>query len=269
MTIMNTLISAVMIVKNEQRCIIRCLSSIVDAVDEIVIVDTGSTDNTIELIEEYRKDQKKIRLYHFEWINDFSAARNYAISKARGTWKLTIDADEFLHPDDVGKIREYCKYSLKQGVRNVIADVDILNIKGLEVVDNTYSKANARIFTGVFKYHGKMHETLTNDYEVKAALIHMPIRLFHDGYDPGEVNQIQKGLRNVKLLEIAMKEEPDNIMNYIYFAGEAVKVNTELAVNAITHAENLFEKSVEKDEIINDFLQHVKKVVFQSAGIVE
>ncbi|WP_433944321.1 glycosyltransferase family 2 protein [Paenibacillus sp. SN-8-1] len=264
---MGTLISAVMIVKNEQRCIIRCLSSIVDAVDEIVIVDTGSTDNTLELIEEYRKDQKKIRLYHFEWIDDFSAARNFAISKARGTWKLTIDADEFLHPEDVSKIRDYCKYSLKQGFRNVIADVNIINIKNSEVADDIYSKANARIFTGVFKYHGKMHETLTNDYKVKAALINMPIRLYHDGYDPEEVNQIQKGIRNVRLLESAMKEEPDNIMNYIYFAGEAVKVNVELAVNAITHAEDLFEKSAKKDEIVMDFLQHVKKVVFQSAGI--
>lgn len=84
-------ISLCMIVKNEERVLARCLDSVADLVDEIVIVDTGSADRTKEIAARYTD-----RIYDFEWVDDFSAARNYAFSLARMEYIYSADADEVL-----------------------------------------------------------------------------------------------------------------------------------------------------------------------------
>ncbi len=86
-------LSLCMIVKNEEKHLARCLSSVKDVADEIVIVDTGSTDKTIEIAESF-----SAKIFHFDWVNDFSAARNFALSKCTGDWILYLDADEELNP---------------------------------------------------------------------------------------------------------------------------------------------------------------------------
>ena len=78
-----------MIVKNEEEVLARCLDSIKNAVDEIIIIDTGSTDKTKQIAEKYTN-----RVYDFEWINDFSAARNEAFSKATCDYQMWLDADD-------------------------------------------------------------------------------------------------------------------------------------------------------------------------------
>lgn len=84
-------ISLCMIVKNEEKILDRCLSCVADLMDEIIIVDTGSTDRTKEIAAKYTD-----KIYDFEWIFDFSAARNYAFSKATGDYIYSADADEVL-----------------------------------------------------------------------------------------------------------------------------------------------------------------------------
>lgn len=91
-------VSLCMIVKNEERILDRCLSCLADLVDEIIIVDTGSTDRTKEIAEKYTD-----KIYDFEWINDFAAARNFAFSKATGDYIYSADADEVL--DEVNRTR--------------------------------------------------------------------------------------------------------------------------------------------------------------------
>jgi GT2 family glycosyltransferase len=85
-------ISACMIVRDEEDCIAKCLDSISPHVDEIVVVDTGSKDRTKEIVSAY----PKVKLYDFEWVDDFSEARNFANSKATMAWILSVDADEVL-----------------------------------------------------------------------------------------------------------------------------------------------------------------------------
>jgi glycosyltransferase involved in cell wall biosynthesis len=80
-----------MIVKNEEDVLARCLNSIKDIVDEIIIVDTGSTDQTKEIAKEFTGN-----IYDFKWIQDFSAARNFAFSKASQDFILWLDADDVL-----------------------------------------------------------------------------------------------------------------------------------------------------------------------------
>ena len=82
-------ISLCMIIKNEEAVLERCLESIQDVVDEIVIVDTGSTDKTKEIAARYTD-----RIYDFPWCDDFSAARNFAFSKGMGEYLLWMDADD-------------------------------------------------------------------------------------------------------------------------------------------------------------------------------
>lgn len=88
-------ISLCMIVKNEEKVLARCLDSIVDLMDEIIIVDTGSVDGTKEIAKRYT-DQ----VYDFEWVHDFSAARNFAFSKATREYIYTADADEVLDEEN-------------------------------------------------------------------------------------------------------------------------------------------------------------------------
>ena len=88
-------ISAVLIVRNEAAFIEDCLRSLAGNVDEIVLVDTGSGDDTIEIASRF-----PVQTHHFAWCNDFSAARNFALERASGDWILSIDADERLEDPD-------------------------------------------------------------------------------------------------------------------------------------------------------------------------
>ncbi len=90
-TELSLMLTLSMIVKNEEKYLEDCLKSVRGVADEIVIVDTGSTDHTIEIAQEYNA-----KLFHYTWINDFSAARNYALEKSTGDWVLYLDADERL-----------------------------------------------------------------------------------------------------------------------------------------------------------------------------
>ena len=92
-------ISLCMIVKDEEKVLERCLASVADLMDEIVVVDTGSTDKTKEIAKKYTD-----KIYDFKWVDDFSAARNFAFSHASKDYVLSMDADEVL--EDLSDTRE-------------------------------------------------------------------------------------------------------------------------------------------------------------------
>ena len=109
-------ISLCMIVKNEESVLARCLESVKDIVGEIIIVDTGSTDQTKEIASKYTK-----KVYDFTWVNDFSMARNYSFSKATKDYQMWLDADDVIKRDDGEKI-----LSLK---KNLNSTYDIVTFK--------------------------------------------------------------------------------------------------------------------------------------------
>jgi tetratricopeptide (TPR) repeat protein len=94
-------VSLCMIVKDEEANLARCLASVKPIVDEMVVVDTGSNDRTRDISEFFGA-----RVYEFEWSNDFAAARNFSISKAKGDWILIMDADEVISPMDYDHFRK-------------------------------------------------------------------------------------------------------------------------------------------------------------------
>ena len=93
-----------MIVKDEEDFLEQCLNSLKDYVDEIIIIDTGSTDKTIEIAKRFTD-----RVYEHEWPHDFSKARNISISYATCDWILILDADEIIAEHDLKKIKELIK----------------------------------------------------------------------------------------------------------------------------------------------------------------
>ena len=102
-----------MIVKNEENTIERCINSVKDIVDEIIIVDTGSTDNTLSIL-----NKLNITPYKFNWTNNFSSARNYSFSKATKDYILWLDADDILSPNDLNKFKSL-KSTLTEDIDSV------------------------------------------------------------------------------------------------------------------------------------------------------
>lgn len=102
-------ISLCMIVKNEEKVLARCLDSIADLMDEIIVVDTGSTDKTKEIARKYTD-----KIFDFMWIDDFSAARNFAFSKATKEYIYTADADEVLDEENHKRFADLKKVLLPE-----------------------------------------------------------------------------------------------------------------------------------------------------------
>ena len=108
-------ISLCLIVKNEEDVLQRCLESVENIVDEIIIVDTGSTDQTKEIAQKFHA-----KIYDFEWIDDFAAARNYSFAQATKDFIMWMDADDYFTLENQNKLLE-----LKE---NTSTDVNIINL---------------------------------------------------------------------------------------------------------------------------------------------
>lgn len=162
-------VSLCMIVKNEQSTLERCLSSVADLVDEIVIVDTGSTDRTKELAAGFGA-----RLFDFEWVHDFSRARNYAFSQAAQDYILWLDADDVLLPDDRERLR-----SLISAMPAHVDAVSMHYVLGKDAYGNVTSSLRrhrlVRREMG-FRWIGVVHEYL----EVFGSILQSDISVTHD-----------------------------------------------------------------------------------------
>lgn len=97
-------LSVCLIVKNEEEVLNRCLSCAVKFADEIIVVDTGSTDATVEIAQKFTD-----KIYSFEWQDDFSSARNFAFEKANGDYVMWLDADDVVTDENCAKIRQLVK----------------------------------------------------------------------------------------------------------------------------------------------------------------
>ncbi|MCK4633171.1 MAG: glycosyltransferase family 2 protein, partial [candidate division Zixibacteria bacterium] len=141
-------ISACMMVKNEEELLPGSLESIRNWVDEIVVVDTGSTDRTVEIAESYGA-----RVYHQPWANDFSLHRNYSTSLATGDWILIIDADERIVEDDVPMLLR----AIEEDRFGVIS-LNVINVYGADESKVTFLNS-FRIFKRELdlKYEGIVH----------------------------------------------------------------------------------------------------------------
>lgn len=166
-------ISLCMIVKNENDVIGRCLDSVKDIADEIIVVDTGSTDNTKKIVKTFTD-----KIYDFKWIDDFSAARNYAYSMAKMDYILWLDADDIILEDD--------RKNLIQLKANLSKKVDIVMMKynvGFDKNGNitlSYFRERLSKRTNNYKWMEPIHEYL----EISGNIINSNICITHKKEHP-------------------------------------------------------------------------------------
>lgn len=203
------LLSIGMIVKNEEKYLDKCLTAlkpILDNLDsELIIADTGSTDNTIEIAKKYTK-----HIYNFKWCDDFSAARNFTLKKSKGKWFMYVDADEILE-----KSEELINL-LKSSDCNKYNSI-LYKINNIKQNDNTVSYPSR-----VFKIHkdtkfiGIIHENIP----IKEPLIVLENTVFnHYGYLENDfINTQNKMDRNLKLLLKIFNNNTDIIRSSIHIS---------------------------------------------------
>lgn len=161
-------ISLCMIVKNEEDTIARCLDSIFDLVDEIVVVDTGSTDSTKAIVEKYTNN-----IYDFEWVDDFSTARNYSFSKATKEYCMWLDADDVLLEVDRQKLLEL-KRTLNPIVDTVIMKYNMGSREDGSIVC-TFARERLVKRSKEFKWYDPVHEYILftgNFFNSDVAITH-------------------------------------------------------------------------------------------------
>ncbi len=161
-------ISACMIVKNEEEVLARCLDCVKQFADEIIIVDTGSTDRTKEIAQSYTS-----HVYDFTWIDDFAAARNYAFSHATKEYIFWLDADDVVLPEDIQKLLK-----LKSALDWSVDSVTMIYNLGFDDHGNvTSSLRRNRLVKRArrFQWIGAVHEYLA----VYGRISHCDIAITH------------------------------------------------------------------------------------------
>ncbi|MEQ1933803.1 MAG: glycosyltransferase, partial [Fimbriimonadaceae bacterium] len=197
-------LSACLIVKDEEKQLDRCLNSLKGVCDEIVVVDTGSSDKTIDIAKKHAAV-----IGHFDWCDDFSAARNASLELATGNWALWIDADEELTTESTKAFLEalsrphFAGYYIK-----IVNFLDDFN------ASNQYVHSPVRLFrlTPEIRFEGKIHEQILNCFDkhqlVAATLTNAKIN--HYGYAPSVMIEKNKLERTIEMLEREVAEKPND-----------------------------------------------------------
>lgn len=205
-------LSLSMIVKNEERFLPDCLASVSGLVNEIIIVDTGSTDSTKKIAERYGA-----KIFSFEWSNDFSAARNESLKNVTGDWVLYLDADERLDKSFHGTVRKL--------ISSGKADACLLNLKS-KIGTNPDSQYHLVSYPRLFKkmkglaFVGAVHEQITTSlYALRARIIQSDIIIEHLGYAQSDDVIREKAKRNYSLL-LSQLEKHENYGYALYQLGQ-------------------------------------------------
>jgi glycosyltransferase involved in cell wall biosynthesis len=223
-------LSLCMIVKNEEHVLRRCLKSVKDIVDEIIIADTGSTDNTIKIAAEFTDS-----IYEYEWTDSFSDARNFVQTKASGKWILVLDADEFVDRDNLINFKN--KLIEQEVAENAFA-ATIYNFTGAKG-DHIVQHNSPRIYrnNGELKYNRTIHEQLAylnGEYVVSKMC---DLIIYHSGYLKEEMQNKDKSSRNKKLLEKQKSDAGQTAFDYYNMGNEFLSLgNIEKALESFQKA---------------------------------
>jgi len=187
-------ISGCVITKNEESNIAKCINSLKNVADEIVLVDTGSEDNTIQIAKELGAS-----VYSHTWENDFSKARNKALEHATGDWIIFLDADEYFSEDSIPKVRLVIQnVDSNQNIEGIQCELININPDNNKLLDSSHV---LRIFRNKehFRYINKIHEEICNRGKtLKYIDCNNTLSILHTGYS--SATRISKAKRNLEML---------------------------------------------------------------------
>ncbi len=195
-------LSLCMIVRDEQEMLPRSLAAVADAVDEIVIVDTGSTDATVGIAESFGA-----RVIHHQWTGSFAEARNVSFDAASGDWLMYLDADEVLVGEDTELLRSLTGHTWREAFY-----LSETNYTG-DLEDGTAVTHNAlRVFRNrpEYRFEGRLHEQIAQRLPgyLPERLEATAVRIEHYGYLGVVRDSREKSRRNIELLRMQQRESP-------------------------------------------------------------
>lgn len=207
-----------MIVKNEEKTLDRCLRSLqplMDAVpSELIITDTGSTDKTVEIARNYTDN-----ILFFEWCNDFSAARNTGLKAARGEWFMFLDADEWFETTD-GLVEFFTSGKCDRYGASAYTIRNYVDPEGKKY-DEGLSLRVFRMYPDI-AFQNAVHEELVR----KGPIYYSEDRVDHCGYAfRNEEDKRKKVLRNQKLLEQEIEENPHDLKAYFQLSRQCISTH--------------------------------------------
>ncbi|MEO6597419.1 MAG: glycosyltransferase [Planctomycetota bacterium] len=227
-------ITLCMIVRNEQRFLPECLARARAAADEIIVVDTGSTDTTVAIAESFGA-----KVLHELWQDDFSAPRNTSLRAATGEWILVLDADEFLMPGSCERIRELAENASVSGYH-----LHFINIYGS---GRTLGVMMVRLFRNLpgIEYQNIIHEQVTPSLqrfgnERGLVLSSADVEVEHHGYTDEVMDQRGKNERNERLFKKQLSLHRDDIYSH-YKYGDFLRRVPGRGVDARRLLERCFE----------------------------
>lgn len=240
-------ISVCIIAKNEEQYIEECLRRLSVYDWEIIVVDTGSTDHTVKIARKYTPN-----VYHFDWISDFSAARNYSISKAVNDYILVVDCDEYLEKDEMTD--ELVMHLAEKITPSQIGMLNRLS-PCAEISDNNtvVHEHIARFFNRNYvHYEGSIHEQLVSITKEDLDFIPVPLTFYHIGYSTMDIKK-EKAFRNISMLEQELL--PKGADPYIYFQlGQSY-----FGLSDYKRALSYFEKALSMD--VNEQEEYVQTLI--------
>lgn len=231
-------LSQCMIVKNEEKNIRRALSWGRELMCEQIVVDTGSTDRTVEIAEEMGA-----KIYHFVWCDDFSAAKNYAIEQATGDWIAFLDADEYFDEKSTAKL--FAKIEEAEVMTSAGSPMYVIRSKMVDVKEGGKTGVIAhqdRIFRNdpQLRYVNKIHEFL--EYTGTGICGYLDAReellILHTGYTKAAYEETGKLERNLQMLKKKLAVEPENVEILAYMG------DSYLAEGQFDKARECFHKAV-------------------------
>jgi glycosyltransferase involved in cell wall biosynthesis len=199
------LLSLCMIVKNEQKNLDRCLASVHGTIDEMIVVDTGSTDLTMEIAAAHGA-----RVFQFTWQNDFSQARNYSLEQAEGTWIMFLDGDEELETSTRRNIKELLQTTTADAV-----GVTVRNFNPPQSLTEYHDSYQVRIFRNRpdYRFEQAVHNQILPSI-IRAGgtvLEQRSLIWWHYGYMERNVQGGEDRVkRSLKMLEEAVNKDPQN-----------------------------------------------------------
>ncbi|WP_158632602.1 glycosyltransferase [Amycolatopsis sp. WAC 01416] len=212
----NTLpVVVVVLARDEQRCIARCLNSVVGrGFDRVIVADTGSVDHTPRIVEEYKSSG--VELMRVPWTDSFAEARNSAVDAAGSGWIVFLDADEWLVPDAPDRLLGILRTPPVVGDLSRTAFAPII----YDVVRDSWVDQVPRIFLadGGIRFRGAVHEYLAvgDRRDESIELVSTKVEFRHDGYSREVIHAKRKTERNLSLLRSAIAAEPQD-PRWVYF----------------------------------------------------